>query len=903
MTYSAYTQTIKECLKARESSENGLSAEEAAARLKEHGENRLPEEKVPPVWLIFLRQFMSPLIYILLFAGVVTVFLKEYPGAIFIFAVLLINAVIGTVQEYSANQAAAALKKMATSLARIKRDGSIQEVDATKLVPGDIVLLETGNKVPADMRLMETSLLKVDESLLTGESKNVSKQADITLEEDLPVSEQENMAFAGTMVTGGRAVGVVVATGSGTRMGEIAKHITEKSKAESPLIIRMERFTMKISFLVGLLIVVIATILYLQSQELEHIFLIAVGLAVASIPEGLPVTLTIALAVGMRRMARRNVIVRRLVAVESLGSCTIIAADKTGTLTRNELTTEKLVLPSGKTFNVTTGDTPVEGSITSDGENSEAIDINKKYPALHTLHEAAVLASEGELHHEKDSWHINGDAVDGALLMMARKSGFTRQELLEIYPQTSSIPYESHQKFAASMHEKDSKTYVFVKGAVETLLEMCSGQIAEDGQTALDKNGIIRQEQDLSEHQFRVLAFAYGEIETKEEYTKDDLKNLTFLGITGMRDPLREEAKSSIEQCHKAGIEVVMITGDHPETAFAIAHELGLSDKKEEVVTGKKLLKAKQQGEKTLDALTRKSKVYARIEPGQKLDIVDSLIRNGHFVAMTGDGVNDAPALKHAHVGVAMGKKGTDVARESSEIILTDDNFASIVSGIEEGRNAYGNIRKIVFFLISTSLSEVLMFLTTIVLRMPIPLFATQLLWINFVTGIVQHIALSFDPPEGRELKQPPRNPKEPIFDRIMITRVGLLTGCMGLIVCGEFYWMLHSGNYSEVEARNLVLLQFVLFENIVVLNSRSETLSIFSQPLMQNPLLVYGTIAAQGIHIAAMYIPGLSDVLYIHPVTLAEWGALLGIAFIVMAVIEMEKWIRRRYTKRKRTV
>ncbi len=361
--------------------------------------------------------------------------------------------------------------------------------------------------------------------------------------------------------------------------------------------------------------------------------------------------------------------------------------------------------------------------------------------------------------------------------------------------------------------------------------------------------------------------------------------------MSGLHDPLREGTKSAIKKCKEAGIKVVMITGDHPDTASAIAGELSLSEENDDVVTGPQLHEAKEQ--KSLDQLIKDKKIFARLEPGQKLDIVRSLIHNGHFVAVTGDGVNDAPALKNAHVGVAMGKKGTDVARESAEIILTDDNFASIVSGIEEGRSAYENIRNIVFFLISTSLTEVLMFLATIMMRMPIPLFATQLLWINFVTSIIQDMALAFSPPQGTELKEPPRPPEESIFNRLMITRISIIVICMGTIAFAEFYWMLNYSHYNVEDARNILLLQFVLFENIVVLNSLSESLPFFKQPLMDNPLLVYGTVAAQALHIGAMYTPGLRDVLHIHPVSLKEWGVLLAVALIIMLVIELEKWLR----------
>ena len=526
----------------------------------------------------------------------------------------------------------------------------------------------------------------------------------------------------------------------------------------------------------------------------------------------------------------------------------------------------------------------------------QEIDI-KQHPALYRLHEAAVLANEASIEHIDGVDRAKGDAVDCALLLMAGKSGFNKDDIAKQYSQVSVFPYESAEKYAATIYEKQGKVFVFVKGAVETLLGMCTYQAAKDGFTHIDENAIKQQESELSNKQYRVLAFAFGQIDKKDEYTKDDLKSLTFLGMTGLRDPLREEAFSAIKNCQQAGIKVVMITGDHPDTAFAIARELSLTQNKDEVVTGRQLHQAKQRGEQALDEMVRHSTVYARVEPSQKLDIVDSLIRNGQFVAVTGDGVNDAPALRHAHVGVAMSGKGTDVARESAEILLTDDNFASIVYGVEEGRVVYANIRKIVYFLISTAVAEAFMFLSAILLGLPIPLYATQLLWINFATSIIQDVALAFDPAQGNELKQPPRNPREFIFDRLMITRIAVTAAVMGLICLLEFYWMLTHGNYTAEDARNIILLQFILFENVVALNSQSETSSIFTGSLMKNQLLIYGTLAAQAMHFMAMYTPGLSDALHIHPVQFAEWLVLLGFALLVMAVIEIEKWSRRRFS------
>ncbi len=844
---AAHTLESAACLKALEAKQSGLTQGEAELRLKTYGENQLPEARPDPVWLIFAHQFLSPLIYILLAAGAVTIYLEELAGAIFIFAVLLINAIIGTLQEYSANHAASALRSITRSQANVWRGGALCQIDACGLVPGDVVTLESGNKVPADLRLLETTDLRIDESLLTGESDEICKDATALLPEKSPTGDRINMAFAGSMVGHGRGMGVVVATGLSTQMGAIAKHITEASKVKSPLIIRMERFTRHIALIAGVLIMVIAGVLYLQGEPPKHIFLIALGLAVAAIPEGLPVTLTIALAIGMRRMAARSVIVRKLPAVEALGSCTLIASDKTGTLTRNELSVQA-VCPSGA--------------------------AQEEW-----LYRTAILANEATLTCEQGTWRTKGDAVDCALLMMAHGKDLLRETVLAEYPQMICIPYESEQKCSASIHQHGQTRMVFMKGALETLLPLCP---------SADVGAIEAEAQRLSAQQYRVLAFAYGEIAAQEAYTLDDVKNLTFAGMVGMSDPLRPEAKPAIAACRAAGIEVAMITGDHPDTALAIARELALAQDESEVITGATLAEAD---------LT-KAHVFARVEPNQKLDIVEGLIAQGHFVAVTGDGVNDAPALRHAHVGIAMGQKGTDVARESADIILTDDNFASIVAGVEEGRSAYNNIRNIIFFLISTSFAEICMFLGAILLALPIPLFAAQLLWLNFVTSIIQDVALAFEPPEGTELKQPPRKPKESIFNRVMIRRLLLVSAVMGIISLAEFYWMLHEGGYSEAEARNLLLLQFVLFENVIVLNCRSETQSIFSQSFFSNPLLLYGTIAAQLLHILAMYLPVLNNVLHVEPVSLVEWLALFTLALIPMGVIELEKAWRRQLAK-----
>lgn len=514
---------------------------------------------------------------------------------------------------------------------------------------------------------------------------------------------------------------------------------------------------------------------------------------------------------------------------------------------------------------------------------------SKQDKKLERLLQAAMLANEARLKkNEKGNWTGEGDAVDVALLALGRKADLKREDLLKDYEELGRIPYESEQKFAASFHDIDGTPTAFVKGALDTVIEMC---------TKADKDKLKEQEHKLSSQQYRVLAFAAGKAGKKKSYEQKDLKDLEFLGLVGLRDPLREEASGAVDACHSAGVDVVMITGDHPDTAMAIARELKLSGEESEAVTGADIAGA--ESDEALDNKIKGAKVFARVEPRQKLDIIESLKRLGHFIAVTGDGVNDAPALKHAHVGVAMGKSGTDVAKESSDIIITDDNFASIVNGIEEGRVVYNNLRKIVFLLVATGLAEILIFFGAVSFNTVVPLFAAQLLWLNFVTNGIQDVALAFEPAEGNELDRPPRPPDEPIFNRLMIIRLALTAGVIGPVSFGMFYWLINNG-YSDFEARNLIMLQLILFENVLALNSRSENLSFFSMPLLSNKFLLFGTIGAQLLHIGAMYTPWLSDVLQIQPVSFMQWSILLGIALSLMVVIEAEKYIRRNWISEK---
>lgn len=859
---------------------SGLSASEATARLARYGPNALPEARPPSLVVVFLRQFLSPLIYILLAASVVSLVAGDLQDALFIAAVLLANGAIGTAQEHSADRAAAALRQLEQPLATVVRDGVPREIDARGIVPGDLVLLEAGARVPADLRLVSSSDLQCDESLLTGESAAVKKTVG-------DARGRRSLAFAGTTITRGRASGVITATGLATELGKVASEIGKRSISRPPLLIRMARFSRAIALAVGAAVVLLAVVGWLRDMGVRDLFFMAVGLAVSAIPEGLPVAISVALAIAARRMAGANVIVRKMPAIESLGSCTMIATDKTGTLTLNELTVTDICLPDGTSLVCEAGRDLDACAIVGPGGRPEEARMR-----VAALLQSAALPNEARLVREGDGWTAAGDTVDIALLMAARKGGIAQDEVHARYPLVSRIPYEPDRKYAASFHLGGRGVRIFVKGAPETLIDMADRMDVGGRAVLIDREALARQKDALAGRGLRVLAFAEGEIQAEPDgrYGHHQLVDLVFLGLAGMQDPVRPEVPAAIRDCRTAGVDVSMITGDDPRTAAVIARNAGLVFADDQVVTGGQVHAAEANGPDALDRLTRQARIFARVEPMQKLAIVLSQARNGHFVAVTGDGVNDAPALKHAHVGVAMGRKGTHVAKESADIVITDDNFASIVKGIQEGRVAYANVRKVIFMLVSTGAAEVVLFLLAIPLGLPMPLLPVQLLWLNLVTNGIQDVALAAEKGEGDELSYPPRRPMEPIFDRVMLRRILHSALVMGVGGFAAFYSMLQGG-YSEEEARNLLLLLFVLFENFQTFNSRSERHSIVRQPFFANPFLVLTVIAAQLVHIGAMHVPALSGILHVAPVSLEEWALLLLAASSLLLVMELEKW------------
>ncbi len=880
-TNSWHTMELPAVFQTLAADSGGLSSSEAAARLKIYGPNQLPQKPPPAFWEIFLHQFRSPLIYILLAAAVVSALLQEFVDAAFIAAVLALNAAIGSYQEWRAELSTRALQKLLRIRASVYRDGEVYELDAEQVVPGDIVWLESGNRVPADLRLLSGQGLEIDESLMTGESLPVAKNPADQPTATATLGDRHNMAYAGSVVVRGRGKGVVIATGSNTAVGQLALDVVDTAGGKAPLILRLERFTKAIAVAVLTAGVVVALVGVLgRGYSLSEMFLFAVALAVSAIPEGLPVALTVALSIATARMARRNVIVRRLAAVEGLGSCTLIASDKTGTLTCNELTARELVLASGESFRITGEGFVPEGQV----QLADRRVAFGEVPRLDALVRAAILCNEADLHHANGTWVWRGDPTDIALLTMAVKLGCSREPMLDQYPQEAQIPFEPERRFAASFHKDNDSIRVFVKGAPERVLQMC----AHSDPQAIETHRQTAQQ--MAANGYRVLAFAEGL--TTELYDKSDTPseptNLHFLGFVGMIDPPRPGVLEAIQSCHAAGITVCMITGDHPITARAIAANLGLAGPTDLVVTGEQL---ENKNPNEVEQLVRSARVFARVSPRQKLELVEAARRAGHFVAVTGDGVNDAPALRAANIGVAMGKSGTDIAREAADLVIADDNFATIVAGVEEGRIAYDNVRKVIYLLISTGAAEVLLVLLALAAGMPLPLIAVQFLWLNLVTNGIQDVALAFEPGEGDALARQPRATTEPIFNQLMIERTVVAAAVMAGVCFSAFYYWIEVLHHSEYTARNLLLLLMVLFQNIHIGNCRSETTSALFLSPFRSPILLGGAILAFLVHVASMHLPFMQQLLRTEPVSLSTWFELLGLALTVFVVMELHKW------------
>jgi Ca2+-transporting ATPase len=871
-----HTRDVTQVLAMVNATPAGLTSAEARVRLARCGRNVLPAE-APPGWLaIGVRQLRSPLIYVLLAAALVALALGDFTDAAFIGVVLVVNSTLGGWQEWHAEQQSQGLQKLLRVRAVVLRDGSFIEADAEELVPGDIVAIESGQCIPADLRLLDDRGLEVEEALLTGESLPVPKRTDWTGSADTALADRRNMLFVGSSVVRGRGRGVAVATGLATAIGELAVTISQTQSGKPPLIERMERFSRVIAFVVLAAAVAIgAAGILLHGQDVGTMFVFGVALAVSAIPEGLPVAITVTLAIAARRMAGRGAIVRNLPAVEALGSCTLIASDKTGTLTCNELTVREVLLANGEVFEVTGAGYAPEGTLVPRASSSA------NSPQLRRALEIAVACNEGDLRRTDGAWTWRGDPTDIALLVVAAKGGVRADEVLLHRPRIDAIPYEPERRYAASIHGGDGDPWVAVKGAPERVLEMCA--ILPDA-----RERVRAAAEEMGTRGLRVIALASGRAQpsASRDGSPAEPCALEFAALTGLIDPLRPGAREAIGRCRDAGIRVLMITGDHPVTARAIARDLGIASRPEETVSGAEL--ARERPQDLPDAVGRAA-VFARVAPDQKLLIVEAAQAAGQFVAVTGDGVNDAPALRRANIGVAMGRGGTDVAREASDLVLTDDNFATIVNGIEEGRIAYRNIRNVVYLLIAAGVAEVLTVGLAVAVGMPLPLLPVQLLWLNLVTNGIQDVALAFERGHGNELDAPPREPNEPILDRLMVER-GLLAGLwMAGFGFTGFASLLQAGVPVD-QARNELLLLMVLMQNVDAFNARSETLSVLRNPVRNNPLLVIGVSAALVLHVAAMHVPLLRRVLGLAPLSSTEWIVLVLVALSLIVVMELHK-------------
>lgn len=856
-----HTLSVEAAFSRLETRDTGLRSEEAAERLERHGPNRLPIGRSYSPLRIALHQFKSPFIYLLLAAAALSFAIGQYTEAAFIAAVLTMNACIGGWQEWRAERRALGLRKLVRGRIPVWRDGRLQLLDIEALVPGDVVQIESGMRSPADLRLIEAEGLTVDESRLTGESTPVEKSLQNSIPAEAVLADRANMLYAGASVHRGRGRGVVVATGRQSEMGRLAQAL-QTPVAPTPLLRRMEVFSRQLGLLVILLIAVIAGFELARGSDLPTILLIAVAMAVSAIPEALPIATTVVLSISMRRMAARNVIVRHMPAVEGLGACTVIATDKTGTLTVNRLTIDAVWMP--------------------ETEIAPAALLRPNHPRVTGLSFAAARCSES---HGSVPDHFGdevGDAVDLAFLRLAVRSNY--DAVMEAVSHRGKIAYEPELRYAAAFHEDGGVLMAYVKGAPETILTLCGAESWPAERRRAAEQAI----QDLAKSGFRVIAVAAGPVDRP---AAEALQGLSLLGFAGLIDPLRPEAKDAVQAARDAGVRVIMITGDHPVTARAIGQRLGLVQEENEgaVVTGSQL-SVLSSNPAAFDIAVSKADIFARTEPLQKLAIVESLQRQGHVVAVTGDGINDAPALHAADIGVAMGRGGTDIAREAADLVLVDDNFASIIAGIEEGRAAYSNLRKVILHCVSTSGAGLMLMLLSTVFAMPLPLTAVQLLWLNLVSNGIQDVALGFEKPEPGLLRLRPQMHGGALLDRAMLEQMILSGATTGIITFSLYIFLLQVSGIPLVAAQGMMLWLMLWCENAHVLNCRSETRSIFGIALSANWLLVVGVVATQALQVAAAHLPGIGSLLRLDGVTLQQ-ALLLGLpALVLTAVMELYK-------------
>ncbi|MBT8080753.1 MAG: cation-transporting P-type ATPase [Gammaproteobacteria bacterium] len=878
-----------EALAAQESSPAGLTDEQVRERLAQFGPNRLPAQKRRGPVLRFLAQFHDVLIYVLLGAALLTALLEHWVDTQVILAVVLINAVIGFVQEGKAEKALEAIRDMLAPKAAVLRDGHRKTVPGDELVPGDIVLLEAGERVPADVRLTDTKNLQIEEAILTGESVPVEKTK-IPVEEDVTLGDQASMAFSGTLVTYGHGKGVVVGTGAQTAIGRISGMLSEVTTLQTPLTRQMSVFARWLTgFILGLAALVLAFGVLVRDQGFNEIFMAVVGLTVAAIPEGLPAILTITLALGVQGMARRNAIVRRLPAIETLGSVSVICSDKTGTLTRNEMTVVSIATAK-RLFNVSgVGYTPY-GQFSLDGRDVEVID----YPLLSEMADVAMSCNDANIREVDNQWLIDGNPMEGALVAVACKAGHDPEQHSKRLPRTDVIPFDAEHRFMATLHHDHAgHGYIYVKGAPERILEMCAMQRGFDGDVPLDIDYWHSQVEAIAANGQRVLAVALKMTDSSQTVlTFDDVDHgLTFLGLFGLIDPPREEAIAAVAECQAAGIQVKMITGDHAGTAVAIARQLGLENP-DAIITGHAL---DSLDDYELQERVQDTAVFARTSPGHKLRLVKALQAEGAVVAMTGDGVNDAPALKRADVGVAMGCNGSEAAKEASEMVLADDNFATIAEAVRAGRTVYDNLKKAILFILPTNGGEALVLIAAILLGAELPITAVQILWVNMVTAVTLALALAFEPTEPDVMRRPPRAPGEPILSRFLIWRTIFVSTLFLGILFAKFQFALSQGASVE-EARTIVVNTLVVLEIFYLFSVRYlKATSITWRGILGTPAVLAAVGSVTALQFLFTYAPFMAAFFDTRPLSMVQGAQIVAAGVAVLLILEIEKLVLRR--------
>lgn len=883
-----YIGSKDEVYKKLATDESGLSTDEAKIRIEKYGENQLREEKKDGFLKKLLGQFKDFLVIILIAAALISLFLGKKKDAMIILTIVVVNAFLGLYQEGKAEKSLDALKKMSSPNGKVLRDGKLVEIAATEIVPGDIVILETGDIIPADLRLIESHNLKIEESSLTGESLPVDKHYDQLIESEVSLGDRHNMAYMSTIVTYGRGRGIVVGTGHDTEIGHIATMIQSYSDELTPLQKQLNKLGKSLGIATIIICILVFILGLLQGREAIDMFMVAISLAVAAIPEGLPAIVTIVLALGMNRMVKRNAIVKKLLAVETLGSTTVICSDKTGTLTQNEMTVVK-AFTNMEDFDLEgTGYAPHGNFI----HRGKLVEDFSNYPNLELMSKIALLSNDADLDEKDGVYSILGDPTEGALVTFALKFGLNKYETREKYKRLEELPFDSDRKMMTVFTKSDDDKSVLsmTKGGPDIIIDRCSHILLDNEIKVLSpqlKDELLKKNSEYSRSALRVLALAYRQLDQIGNPSSDvHENNMVFVGLVGMIDPPRPEAKEAIKLCGQAGIKTVMITGDYKETAFAIAKELGMATSPDEAIMGAELDKYSPE---ELRELVNHIRVYARVSPEHKVKIIQALKDNGEITSMTGDGVNDALALKKADIGVAMGITGTDVAKNTADLILTDDNFSSIVAAVEEGRIIYSNIKKFVFFLLSCNIGEILLVVFSLLLNLPMPLLPIQLLWLNLVTDSFPALALGVEKGEPNIMKVNPRDPKSSILDRKLGARVLIQSLAISIASIVSFKWGLK--NFATVdEARTIVFTTLILSELLRAYSSRSQDYSIFQIGIFSNKNMVYSTAFSFGLMLLVIYIPFLRPIFDTFPLGLNEWRIILPLAFIPLLVGELGK-------------